>query len=236
MHKLLVITGGSKGIGKALIWKFASQGFDIITCARHKKDLLLMQGEFEIMYPQQRLLWQMADLSKREQVRQFGDFVAQQNRPVDVLINNAGFFVPGQAHNEPEGALEAQIETNLYSAYHLTRQLLPPMLERKKGHIFTLCSTASIMPYSNGGSYCISKFALYGMTKVLREELKTKGIRVTAVLPGATLTPSWDGSPLPPERFMRPEDVAEAMYGAYTLSDHTVLEELLLRPQLGDIT
>jgi short-subunit dehydrogenase len=109
------------------------------------------------------------------------------------------------------------------------------MIRRKGGHIFMMCSTASIIPYTNGGSYCISKFALYGMTKVLREELKEHGVRVTAVLPGATLTASWEGVDLPAERFMKPEDVAQAMFTAWSLSSQAVIEELLIRPQLGDI-
>jgi short-subunit dehydrogenase len=109
------------------------------------------------------------------------------------------------------------------------------MMRRRDGHIFNLCSIASIMAYPNGGSYSISKFALYGMTKVLRAELKDYGIRVTAVLPGATLTASWEGTDLPPDRFMRPEDVAEAIFAAHAVSKQTVIEELLLRPQLGDL-
>jgi short-subunit dehydrogenase len=235
MNKLIVVTGGSKGIGKSIVWKFAESGFDVVTCARQKKDLLLLQGEFEIRFPKQRLLWQSVDLSKKTNVTQFVEFINWLNRPVDVLVNNTGFFVPGQIHNEPEGTLEAQIEANLYSAYYLTRALVPDMIRRADGHIFNMCSIASIMAYPNGGSYSISKFALYGMTKVLREEMKDKGIRVTAVLPGATLTASWEGTSLPPDRFMKPEDVAEAIYTAHAISKNTVIEELILRPQLGDI-
>jgi short-subunit dehydrogenase len=90
------------------------------------------------------------------------------------------------------------------------------------------------MAYPNGGSYTISKFALLGFSKCLREELKDEGIRVTAVMPGATLTPSWEGAGYPAERFMPPEDVAESIFGAYELSDRTVVEEMILRPQKGD--
>jgi NADP-dependent 3-hydroxy acid dehydrogenase YdfG len=98
-----------------------------------------------------------------------------------------------------------------------------------------MCSTASITAYTNGGSYCISKFALYGLTKVLREELKPHHIKVTAILPGATLTTSWEGVNLPEERFMKPQDVAETIWSAYHLSPSAVIEEILMRPQLGDI-
>jgi len=127
------------------------------------------------------------------------------------------------------------IETNLYGAYHLTRVLIDDIISNGRGHIFNMCSTASIMPYENGGSYCISKYALLGMTKVLREELKSHNIKVTAILPGATYTASWEGSDLPEERFMKADDVASAVWGAYAMSDSTVIEEILMRPQLGDI-
>lgn len=234
-NRLLVVTGGSRGIGRAVAHRFARSGYDVATCARRESDLLLLQREFETMFPTQRLFWQVADLSQKSQVAGFAGFVGQLNRPAGVLVNNTGVFVPGQLHNEPEGVLESQIETNLYSAYYLTRALLPAMMERQAGDIFNICSIASIMAYPNGGSYSISKFALYGMSKVLREELKPYGIRVTAVLPGATLTDSWGNTDLPPDRFMPPEDVAEAIYAAHQLSKNTVLEEILLRPQLGDI-
>src|SRR5690606_33154149 len=101
--------------------------------------------------------------------------------------------------------------------------------------IFNMCSTASITPYVNGGSYCISKFALLGMSKVLREEMKPFGIKVTTVIPGATLTASWEGTELPSDRFMKSEDVAATIWTAYALSPQAVLEELIIRPQLGDL-
>ena len=143
--------------------------------------------------------------------------------------------MPGQIQNEEDGVLESQIEANLYSAYHLTKAILPDMQKCNSGHIFTICSTASITAYTAGGSYCISKFALLGFTKVLREELKTQGIKVTAVLPGATLTPAWDGVNLPDSRFIPAEDVANTLFAASQMSASTVIEEILIRPQLGDI-
>jgi len=233
MKKLIVVTGGTKGIGKALIHKFSVEGFDAVTCSRNQSDLEALKKEVEAQGGS--LMVHRADLSLREDVTEFARQIISLNRPVDVLVNNAGIFVPGQITEEPEGTLETMIHTNLYSAYHLTRALIKPMMKRGEGHIFNLCSTASIIPYTNGGSYCISKFALYGMSKVLREETKNSGVRVTSVLPGATLTPSWEGVELPEERFMKAEDIALAVWNAYTLSGRTVIEELLLRPQLGDL-
>jgi short-subunit dehydrogenase len=233
MKKLIVVTGGTKGIGKAIIQKFASEGFDIATCARTRKDLKNLENELRKSHTDIDFISQTADLSKKEDVKSF--LTLLKSRKVEVLVNNTGVFVPGQIHNEKPGTLEKMIDTNLYSAYHISRGLIPGMIRRKSGHIFNICSTASITPYVNGGSYCISKFALYGMTKVLREEMKEHDIRVTAVLPGATLTSSWEGVDLPPERFMKPEDVADAIWGVYNLSGQSVVEEILIRPQLGDI-
>jgi short-subunit dehydrogenase len=235
MNPLVVITGGTKGIGKALIERFLAGGFDVITCARNENDLQALKSAMKAQFPDSEVYFQKADLSLRSELNNFIDFIKKQDRPVAVLINNTGVFIPGQVHNESEGILEKTIETNLYSAYHLTRGVIDRMMEQKKGHIFTICSTASITAYPNGGSYCISKFALYGMTKVLREEMKPHGIKVTAVLPGATLTDSWTGTELPAERFIDPADVAETIWGAYLLSPRAVLEEILIRPQLGDL-
>lgn len=235
MRRLAVVTGGSKGIGKAVIVKLVGEGFDVITCARNSKDLESLESEIAANSPEARIYWKSADLSKREDLNAFLELIRSFGRRVDLLVNNTGVFIPGQINNEAEGVLEKTLETNVYSAYHLTRGVLPQMMEEKKGHIFTICSTASITAYANGGSYCISKFALLGMTKVLREELKPYSVKVTALLPGATLTSSWEGVDLPEDRFMKPEDVADSLWAAYNLSAGAVIEEILLRPVLGDI-
>ncbi|MDX1629662.1 MAG: SDR family NAD(P)-dependent oxidoreductase [Fulvivirga sp.] len=235
MNKLVVITGGTKGIGRALVFLFAKHNFDVAICARSEDDLYQLKQHVEDISDSE-VFVKKTDVSKRTEVDDFLKFIHVLERPVDVLINNAGIFIPGQVHNEEEGMLQTMIDTNLYSAYHITRGIVPGMINSEAGHIFNMCSTASFMPYVNGGSYCISKFALLGMSKVLREELKEHNIRVTSVMPGATFTASWEGNTdLPEERFMKPEDVAQAIWQAYELSDRTVLEELILRPQLGDI-
>jgi NADP-dependent 3-hydroxy acid dehydrogenase YdfG len=224
MNKTIVVTGGTKGIGRAIVDKFAHEGFTVLTCARTEEENFPENVHFF-----------KADMSKKAEVLAFADFVKATVNQVDILVNNTGFFLPGQIHNEEEGTLEAMIETNLYSAYHLTRALVGNMIAQKEGYIFNICSTASITAYTNGGSYCISKFALLGMSKVLREELKPHHVRVTSILPGATLTNSWAGVELPAERFIAPEDIAQVVWTAYNLPDSTVLEEILMRPMLGDL-
>ncbi|MBK6263730.1 SDR family oxidoreductase [Marivirga sp. S37H4] len=234
MKGFVVVTGGTKGIGRALVQRFASENYEIITCARNQNDLDSLKAEIE-GNSNTTIHIRVADLSKKSEVQTFSEYVLSITNKIKVLINNTGVFVPGSIMDEPDGNLELMMNTNLYSAYYLTKSLLPSMIAQKEGHIFSISSVAGIRAYSNGGSYSITKHAMQGFTKCLREEMKEKGIRVTAVLPGATLTASWEGVDLPESRFMKAEDVAAAVWSAYALSDSTVVEEIVLRPQLGDI-
>lgn len=230
------MTGGSQGIGRALVERFLRAGYAVATCARSQEGLAQLRAALPTA-ALDRLHTQPADLGQWESCQHFTSFVLGLGLPLAALVNNTGAFLPGRLQDEPaDGSrLREMLGANLLSAYDVTRALLPALLAQRSGHIFTVCSTASLIPYPNGGSYGIAKFALLGFTKTLREELKTQGIRVTAVLPGATLTRSWDGVGQPPERFIRCEDVAEAVFSAFSLSPQAVVEELVIRPQLGDL-
>jgi len=233
MNKFIVITGGTKGIGRAIAEKFAAQGFDVGVCARKQDELMAMKKSIESLRGV-RVEVKVADMADKVQVQGFCDFIQSLNRPVDVLVNNAGYFVPGEISSEQEGTLESMMNANVYSAYWTTRSLMEN-IKRSEGHIFNMCSIASIKAYANGGSYAITKFALLGLSKCLREELKPHRVRVTAIMPGATKTASWEGVDLPDDRFMKVEDVAETVFSAYSLSKRSVVEEIIIRPQLGDI-
>lgn len=230
-----VITGGTKGIGKAMLLHLAGKGINIATCSRHLNDLQNLKEEVKSKFPDIQVLTSVTDVSIKEQVVAFGKMVKESFDTIDVLINNAGIFIPGSIHSEPEDNLEKMIDTNLYSAYHLTRSLLPEMIKHGGGHVFNICSIASIQAYPNGGSYAISKSALLGFSKCLREEMKDKGIKVTAILPGATWSDSWAGADFPTERLMDPHDIALAVWNALEMSPSAVVEEIIIRPQLGDL-
>jgi short-subunit dehydrogenase len=235
MNKLIAVTGGTKGIGRAIVERFAKDGFDVVTCARNLKELEMLKEALQMEHPACQAYIKVTDMSDTGQVKEFVSFIESLNRPVDVLVNNAGYFIPGSITTEPDGTLESMVHANLYSAYYTVRGLAQQMKAIRRGHIFNICSIASIKAYSNGGSYAITKFALLGLSKCLREELKEFSIRVTSVMPGATKTASWEGSDLPDGRFMMVEDVAETIWSAYSLSSRSVVEEIIIRPQLGDI-
>ena len=231
----IVISGASKGIGKAIAIAFAKQGFNIIACARNEANLILLKDEILAINPSLIMQYFVADLSQKNQTKSFVNFILANSKSIDVLVNNAGVFLLGNIYDEEDANLETMINTNLYSAYYLTKGVLPIMITQKKGHIFNISSIAGLNAYKNGSSYSISKFAMQGFTKSLRNEMKEFGIRVTGVLPGATLTDSWAGVDLPAERFIEPNDIAQSLVDIYNMSDRTVVEEIILRPQLGDI-
>ncbi len=230
----VIITGASKGIGLAIAKKFALKGFDLALCSRSIEELEIVANQLKKEYSIN-VIYKAVDLSKKNEAIDFGNFCLNQWEKIDVLINNAGIYIGGEISNEEDGALEAMIQSNLYSAYYLTKTILPKLIENHKGHIINMCSIASKIAYPNGGSYSISKFALLGFSKVLREELKTKNIKVTSILPGATWSNSWAGVDLPKDRIMDAEDIAKVVWSCYDLADNVVVEDITIRPLLGDL-
>ncbi|HET8818501.1 MAG TPA: SDR family oxidoreductase [Xanthomonadaceae bacterium] len=225
----ILVTGGSKGIGLAIARRFLSEGFATVVCARNEDALQAASADAPGLQALR------CDLTVPAEVTRLARRVEALVGVPDVLVNNAGAFEPGQLHAEDESTLERMLATNLFSAYRITRALLPGMMARGSGTIINLCSTASIVAYPDGGSYSIAKHALHGFSRTLREEMKPHGIRVVSLLPGATLTASWEGVDLSPDRLMPVEDVAEMAWAAHRMSPRTVVEEILMRPFLGDI-
>lgn len=229
----IVITGGGKGMGKAMAERFA-EGNTLFICARNENELSETAKELEAKF-NCTVHYSAADISEKKSAQQFGNWILQQTTEIDVLVNNAGQFKPGSIYNEEEGLIEEMIAINLYGAYNLTRTLLPKMMDKKHGHIFNICSIASLNAYANGGSYSISKFALMGFSKNLREELKPFNIKVTAVYPGAVYTSSWFESGVTQSRIMEASDIAQLVYSASKLSPQACVEDIIIRPQLGDL-
>ncbi|MCW3123242.1 MAG: short-chain dehydrogenase/reductase [Flavipsychrobacter sp.] len=230
-----IITGATQGIGKAIAEKLLSEGYAIAICSRNNDNLKAAAAAWNEQYPTASIITYSADLSNKEEAGAFGDVVLSNFDTIDLLVNNAGMYLPGTIADEPDTLLETMIGTNLYSAYHLTRKILPAMKRQKAGHIFNICSIASLRAYPNGGSYSISKYALLGFSDNLREELKEYNIKVTAICPGATYTLSWEGSDVPPERIMEAGDVAEMLWSASKLSPQANVEQIVMRPVKGDL-
>ncbi len=233
-NKVSLITGGTRGLGKALATCFASMSYDLVLLARDAERLQLVKEDLESRF-EIKVTTLSGDLADRDQCQRLSDEIKKYKNKIDVLVNNAGVFLPGRVLDEKEGTLETLISTNLYSAYYLTKNLMPLVEKSMEGMIVNISSVAGLQAYDNGGSYSISKFALRGFSENLRKELQESHVRVTTVYPGAFYSDSWKDSDANPELMMTAEDVALSIANLVKVSPKTVVEELVLRPQKGDI-
>jgi short-subunit dehydrogenase len=231
----VVITGASRGLGFSMAEAFAAEGHDLLLTARNEVKLYHALESLMGRFPDQVIKAKAFDLGSKQEAVGFGNWVLGLGVVPDILINNAGTFEPGRVMDEPDGQLENMLQVNLLSAYHLTRVFLPAMIRRKSGHIFNISSIAALQAYPNGGSYSISKFALSGFSKNLREELKPYAVKVTCIYPGAVYTDSWAASGVEPDRIMKPSDIADSIVQIAKLSPQAVVEEFLIRPLAGDL-
>ncbi len=227
---LAVISGATKGIGRAVAIGFAEMGFDLALGARNEENLENFKSYLEKTFPTIKILIKSLDFSRKEEILDFTRAIKKKFGSVDVIINNVGTFAPGTISKEEEGQFENQMQTNLYSAYYLTRPFLEEMKNKKKGHIFNICSVVSKEVRKEAASYSISKYALLGFSKVLAEEMRDYDVKVTAIIPGAVNTPTWDGIDVPTEEFIQTSDIVDVIINAYQMSKNTYIEEISLKP------
>jgi NAD(P)-dependent dehydrogenase (short-subunit alcohol dehydrogenase family) len=232
---VILITGASQGIGAAIAEAFAAEvpGARVALVARNASRLEAVAhrcrdaGAEADIFP--------CDVTDDEAVHDMAEEVTAELGVPDVLVNNAGAFRPGGVIDMSPADFRDDIESNLTSAFLVTHAFLKGMLIRGHGDVFFTASVASITGYPRGVAYGAAKHGMLGLARALREETREKGIRVITFLPGATYTASWEASGLPEERFMPPEDIGHLVVSIHQMSDRTVVEEVLLRPQLGDI-
>ncbi|MDA0685295.1 MAG: SDR family NAD(P)-dependent oxidoreductase [Bacteroidetes bacterium] len=229
-----LITGASRGLGLAIAEALAQEGLDLILWSRNetllKENSTRLAQSYGISVNVTAL-----DLSNQEQIDQACQSLLDQGSTVDLLVNNAGNFLPGAMMEESESQLDDLWSVNVKAAYTITKRLWPALVQSPRAHVVNICSTASRMGYPAGGSYAVTKHALLGFSESLRLEGRPLGIRVSSVLPGAALTDSWAGVDLPEERFMKASDVGAVVRQIWQLNQSAVIEDITLRPLLGDI-
>jgi NADP-dependent 3-hydroxy acid dehydrogenase YdfG len=232
---VVLITGASQGIGAAIAKVFAREvrSVRLALVARNAKNLASVAracsraGAIAEVFA--------CDVSDETAVAGLTTAVTDRFGGVDVLINNAGVFAGAPFAATAVAEFDRIVAANLRSAFLVTRAFVPAMLARGRGDVFFMSSIAGLDAYPNGAAYCAAKFGVTGLAKVLRAETKGQGLRVCCVHPGATWSPSWSASGVKPERIMPAEDVARAFLDVYRLSRRTVVEEIVLRPEQGDL-
>lgn len=206
MKRHVLITGATKGIGRASAMRFAQEGWSVTAVARTPEDLQQMQQVWEKDFPESILNIVAADLSEAEGVSSVpeGDY--------DVLLLNAAAFAPGDLLGEADlyGAMH---QLNVLANHRLARRLLPALVVRESGHLVVIGSTGTDHWKKHMTAYVATKYALRGLYLGWETELAGSGVLTTLVAPGATLTASWENETPPPD-ILQPEEVAEVIFAA----------------------
>ncbi len=226
---MIVVTGATKGIGRAICELLAQQGHELLAIARTNSDLLAMQQSWHTQFPSHPLHILASNLATAEGCQAVDAFLTAQRLTPSVLINNVGLFKPGGLL-EREEVLEDLLALNLYAAHRLSRLLVPRMLASGQGHIINIGSVASLDFPPHMLAYSASKYALEGWHKALREELQATNLRTSLLVPGATLTAAWAGVDEKPANILSPEQIAKAVAYLLDESTHGYIPQLIIRP------
>lgn len=223
-----IITGATKGIGKAIAVALAKQGYNIIACARNMDELVAFEKELSQFGVS--VLTIRTDCSIKAEVIDFVEQAMTFAPEIDVLVNNVGVFIPSLLLDEEDEVFEIQQQLNINAAYYISKRIGKLMRKQGFGHIFNICSIASKAPVENAGSYSVTKAAMLSLNHVLRGELAPYNVKVTAIMPGSTYTASWDGTTIAKEKFVQPEDIAKAITNVLALGNGANVEELVITP------
>jgi short-subunit dehydrogenase len=230
-----LITGATKGIGRSIAIAFAKEGINMAICSRNGKDLEKFKEELLRINPKIKVVAQVADGSVKGQILQFAGAAEQQLGFISIVVNNLGLFETGGILDDSEKSFDRLLNTNLMPAYHLYRYFGKTMMAAREGHIFNICSVASINPVAEAGTYSVTKFALLGLSKVMRLEMQPYGVKVTAVIPGSTLTDSWKDADVDKDKFLSPDDIASAIVNIYNMSATANVDEIIIKPIDGQV-
>jgi 3-oxoacyl-[acyl-carrier protein] reductase len=231
----LLVTGGGRGIGRAVALRFAREGWNVAVMARSQEELA--ETAALVAKAGGKALAIEGDVSQEADGEAAVKRTEEAFGGIDVLVNNAGLFKVKAAHETSTALWRQILETNLSGPFFVTRAVIRGMLARKRGRaIVNVSSEAGKKGFAGSGAYCASKYGLCGFGDAIREELRPAGIRVINVLPGQVDTKAWDGCGLDLDRIglrrdkmMKPEQVADAIAHA-VLADGAVAEEILLKP------
>lgn len=231
---LTVVTGGSRGIGLAIAKAMAAKGSDLLLVAKEQAGLDRAKLAITDIYAVNVTTF-AADLSRESEVNSVTHMAIENALIPDMLVLNAGIFIEGSLTTSRREDYRATLDVNLHSIYYMVQALVPHMEAKVNPRIVLIGSTAGHEPYPVGALYGVAKWAVRGYAVNLRKELMDKRIGVTLVSPGGTLTDLWEGEVLPPDRLLEPSDIATLVAVLPDLSHQAVVEEIVIRPMLGDM-
>jgi 3-oxoacyl-[acyl-carrier protein] reductase len=226
--KVALVTGGSRGIGRAIALKLASLGTDVAICGRDAAKLGTTEAEIRAIGVQ--TIAMVADVTRAKDVETLLGTVETRLGGINLLVNNAGIGVFGLVHEKSEEEWDRLMNTNLKSVFLVSRGVIPGMIRRGGGDIINISSLAGKSVFPGGGLYCASKWGLQGLGGCMAEELREHGIRVSTVCPGSVATEFSGRGPKDATKVLKPEDVAHAVAMIWTQGEQSFLSGIELRP------
>ncbi|MBA9084681.1 3-oxoacyl-[acyl-carrier protein] reductase [Fontibacillus solani] len=225
-NKTAIITGASKGIGKAIATALAKEGVHLGLISRSTADLEELQHSLRNEYSVNVHI-ASADVSNRIEAEAAVQSLQKELGSIDILINNAGIAKFATLLDMDPSEWERIIQVNLMGTYYISRAVLPYMLNQNSGNIINVASTAGERGFATGSAYCASKFALLGLTESLLQEVRKSNIRVVALTPSTVNTELALNAGLKigdEDRMMQPEDVAELAVATLRLPERVFVK------------
>lgn len=225
--RVALVTGGSRGIGRATAMRLADMGAPVAICGRDAR--ALERTAAELRKSSSRVFAQIADVTQPAEIASLIGKVEETLGPISILVNNAGIGLFGPAHEKSEEDWDRVMSTNLKSVFLVSKAIIPSMLRQGRGDIINISSLAGRNTFAGGGLYCASKWGLQGLSGCMAEDLREHGIRVSVVCPGSVAT-DFSGHPKEASKALQPEDVAHAVAMLVTQSAQSFVSEVQIRP------
>jgi len=222
-------------MGRSIAIAFAKEGINLAICSRNLDDLSAFKDQLLQINPGIEVFIAVADGSNKTELLKFAAAAEATLGFISIIVNNLGMYIYSGILDDEEATFEKMIGTNLAPAYHLYRYFGKKMIAAKHGHIFNICSVAALNPIAEAGTYSITKTALLALNKVMRLDMQAHGVKVTAIIPGSTLTDSWKGIAVEKDTMVSPEDIASAIVNIYKMSPGANVDEMIIKPAPGQV-
>jgi 3-oxoacyl-[acyl-carrier protein] reductase len=226
--RVALVTGGSRGIGRAIALQLAELGAAVAICGRDVENLRETADALQGLSGKS--FWQVADVTRADEVGKLISSTEAKLGPIGILVNNAGIGLFGPAHEKSEEEWDRVLSTNLKSVFLVSRAVVPAMTRQGGGDIINISSLAGKNTFAGGGVYCASKWGVQGLSGCMAEDLRDYGIRVSVICPGSVATGFSGRGKKDAAKALQAEDVAHAVEAVVTQRDGSFLSEIQLRP------
>jgi 3-oxoacyl-[acyl-carrier protein] reductase len=227
-NKIALVTGGGRGIGRAIAMKLAELGAGVAICGRDSDKLRATADALRGLT--ERAFWQTADVTRADEVGKLVSATEAKLGPVGILVNNAGIGLFGAAHEKSEEEWDWVLSTNLKSVFLVSRAVIPSMMRQGGGDIINISSLAGRNTFAGGGLYCASKWGMQGLSGCMAEDLRDHGIRVSVICPGSVATEFSGRGAKGAGKALHAEDVAHAVEAVVTQRPGSFMSEVHVRP------